>query len=118
MLDRLDYLQNLLPSGNANRVVPIYMFATDEGLPVILRVNMGNARSDIPVALVAFDLDPIAPTIRCEIQYPTENVKTSLFGKLTGRCFTLGTTNIDNWSTLETIVKASLSTLESEPISE
>ncbi|MDD1793911.1 hypothetical protein LRP50_12275 [Enterovibrio sp. ZSDZ42] len=118
MLDRLDYLQNLLPSGSTNRVVPIYMFATDEGLPVILRVNMGNARSDIPVALLAFDIDPIAPTFRCEIQYPTENVKIYLFGKLTGKIFTLGAAEIDNWSTLEALVKANLVTQEPEPISE
>ncbi|MDD1781659.1 hypothetical protein LRP49_10680 [Enterovibrio sp. ZSDZ35] len=116
MLDRLDYLQKLLPSGNRNRVVPVYMFTTDEGLPVILRVNMGNARSDIPVALVAFDLDPVTPTIRCEIQYPTEHVKHHLYGKLTGKRFTLGTTEIDGWSALEALLKADLVSHEAEPI--
>lgn len=108
MLDRLDYLQKLLPSGNVNRVVPIYMFTTDEGLPVVLRVNMGQARSDVPTTAIAFDLDPIAPTIRCEIHYLTKDIKLRLYGKLTGKSFTLGTTKIDNWATLETLIKSLL----------
>ncbi|MGF1868162.1 hypothetical protein L4D15_23435 [Enterovibrio norvegicus] len=118
MLDRLDYLQTLLPSEEKNRVVPIYMFTTDDGLPVILRINMGNARSDIPVALVAFDIDPTAPSFRCEIQYPREGVKRHLYGKLTGKRFVLGTTKIENWQTLEGIVTALLVEQEAEPIPE
>ncbi len=118
MLDRLDYLQKLLPSEKINRVVPIYMFATDEGLPVILRINMGNARSDIPVALVTFDIDPITPTFRCEIQYPRDGVKRHLYGTLTGKRFVLGTTKIENWQTLEKIVTALLAEKEAESVSE
>ncbi|MBE1276342.1 hypothetical protein [Enterovibrio baiacu] len=118
MLDRLDYLQKLLPSEKTNRVVPVYMFTTDEGLPVILRINMGNARSDIPVALVTFDIDPITPTFRCEIQYPREHVKRHVYGRLTGKRFVLGTTAVDNWQTLESLVTALLAEQEAEPVTE
>ncbi|PKF51172.1 hypothetical protein [Enterovibrio nigricans] len=115
MLDRLDFLQKHLPSGEHNRVVPVYMFTTDQGLPVILRVNIGNARDDVPVALMAFDIDAMATTVRCEVQYPTENTKLRLYGRLTGKRFTLGTTEIDNWSTLETLLKANLEKHQAVP---
>ncbi len=118
MLDRLDYLQTLLPSEKTNRVVPVYMFTTDDGLPVILRINMGNTQRDVPVALVAFDIDPITPTFRCEVQYPREGVKRHLYGRLTGKRFVLGTTKIENWQTLEGIVTALLVEQEAEPVSE
>ncbi|MBV7300360.1 hypothetical protein [Enterovibrio paralichthyis] len=104
MLDRLDYLQNLLPSDERNRVVPIYMFVTDDGLPVILRVNMGYANPDLPVCLVSFDIDPLATSIHCTFQYPTEDVTKKIYGTLTGNSFLVGTTEINSWSTLEDIV--------------
>ncbi|KKD60686.1 hypothetical protein RN22_09755 [Grimontia sp. AD028] len=101
MLDRLDCLHKLLPSGSKHSVVPMYMFANDAGLPVVLRLNIRGGDKSLPVMVVAFDIDTLAKSVHCEIQYPREKVNFKLYGQLTSSRFHIGTHEITSWESLE-----------------
>lgn len=101
MLDRLDCLQTLLPSGNKHSVVPMYMFANECGLPVVLRMNVRGIDPSLPVMVVAFDIDTLANSVHCDIQYPREGVNFKLYGQLTSSRFHIGTREITSWESLE-----------------
>ncbi|STO46969.1 Uncharacterised protein [Grimontia hollisae] len=103
MLDRLDCLQTLLPNSNKHNVVPMYMFANERGLPVVLRVNVRGIDPSLPVMLIAFDIDTLATSIHCEIQYPREGVIFKRYGQLTSSSFHIGTCKITDWASLETL---------------
>lgn len=114
MLDRLDHLQTLLPSGQKHGVVPMYMFANERGLPVVLRVNIRRTDLSMPVVVIAFDIGTLATSVRCEIQYPTEGITLRRFGILTSSSFSIGRCEIKSWETLEKLAVAWLTAPEAE----